>query len=301
MLSRPPPPLNYVRSFECSARHLSFTRAAEELGYTQAAISIHVRSLERYLGCELFHRHPRSLALTETGEAFLPTLRQALQLIDHATETVVVTNKRNTVTISCPMSLAENWLASQMAGFRAMHPAVEIFVYGTIWDATSVPASDLVISMHRDEDAPRGAIRILRERISLLAAPEWAEKVKDLKEVQTHPMIVVLGRQEYWTAFSEAIGGLDLDISGSIRTNATNIALEIAASGAGITASPRDLAQTYLDRGVLVELFDFTPESPWSYYLTESATPSRISLSLKDWIMGNAGRSTPCAPRILQG
>ncbi len=289
MLSRPPPPLNYVRSFECSARHLSFTKAAEELGYTQAAISVHIRSLERYLGAKLFHRYPRSLALTETGEAFLPTLRQALQMIDNATETVVFGNKRNTVTISCPMSLAENWLAHQMAGFRAEHPEVELVIYGTIWDATAVPAADLVISMHRDEDAPPGAFRILRERLSLLAAPEWANKVRDLSEVPDHPMVVVLGRQEYWTAFSEALGGLDLDMSRSIRTNATNIALEIAASGAGITASPRDLARTYLDRGVLVELFDFMPESPWSYFLTENSTPFSVaSKSVKDWIVKHA-------------
>ena len=180
MLSRPPPPLNYVRSFESAARHLSFTRAAEELGFTQAAISVHVRSLERYLGAKLFHRHPRSLALTETGEAFLPTLRQALQMIDQATETVVVTNKRKTVTISCPMSLAENWLAHRLAGFRAKYPGTEIIIYGTIWDAVAVPSADLVISMHREDDFPRGAVPVLRDRISLLAAPQWTEKVKDL-------------------------------------------------------------------------------------------------------------------------
>ncbi|HHY50955.1 MAG TPA: LysR family transcriptional regulator, partial [Alphaproteobacteria bacterium] len=62
---KPPPPLNYIRSFECSARHLSFTDAANELGYTQAAISNHVRALEQYLGRQLFIRYPRSLKLTE--------------------------------------------------------------------------------------------------------------------------------------------------------------------------------------------------------------------------------------------
>ncbi len=70
---KPPPPLNYIRSFECSARHLSFTAAASELGYTQAAVSNHVRALEHYIGRQLFVRYPRSLKLTEVGEAFLPT------------------------------------------------------------------------------------------------------------------------------------------------------------------------------------------------------------------------------------
>ena len=72
------PPLNYIRSFEASARHLSFTRAAEELGMTQAAVSGHVRALEQYIGRPLFHRAPRSLGLTEVAASYLPTLRQAL-------------------------------------------------------------------------------------------------------------------------------------------------------------------------------------------------------------------------------
>src|SRR2546423_15431961 len=66
---KPSPPLNYIRSFECSARHLSLTAAAKELGYTQAAVSSHVRGLERYIGRQLFIRYPRSLKLTEMGEA----------------------------------------------------------------------------------------------------------------------------------------------------------------------------------------------------------------------------------------
>jgi predicted transcriptional regulator len=97
---KPPAPLNYVRSFECAARHLSFTAAAKELGYTQAAVSTHVRALEHYIGRQLFIRYPRSLKLTEMGEAFLPTLRQALDLIDQATEAVVTSSRKRTVVVS---------------------------------------------------------------------------------------------------------------------------------------------------------------------------------------------------------
>ncbi|MEQ9039066.1 MAG: LysR family transcriptional regulator, partial [Silicimonas sp.] len=71
-MKRPPPPLHLIRSFECAARHLSFTRAAGDLGYTQAAISTHIRALEQYVGRKLFVRRARSLVLTEIGEAFLP-------------------------------------------------------------------------------------------------------------------------------------------------------------------------------------------------------------------------------------
>ncbi|MEY3959418.1 MAG: hypothetical protein RIR14_71, partial [Pseudomonadota bacterium] len=116
------PPLNYIRSFEASARHLSFTRAAEELGMTQAAVSGHVRALEQYIGRPLFHRAPRSLSLTEVAASYLPTLRQALAQIDVATGQILTVAHRQEVTLACPASLATNWLPPRLRAFGAAHP-----------------------------------------------------------------------------------------------------------------------------------------------------------------------------------
>lgn len=79
------PPLNGLRSFEAAARHLSFTRAADELGVTPGAVSQQVKSLEGSLGITLFRRLPRSLILTEEGEAYLPAITSAFDLISRAT------------------------------------------------------------------------------------------------------------------------------------------------------------------------------------------------------------------------
>lgn len=76
------PPLNALRAFEAAARHLSFTRAAEELFVTQAAISHQVKGLEEWLGLDLFRRRNRSLLLTDPGQTYLPVLRDALDAID---------------------------------------------------------------------------------------------------------------------------------------------------------------------------------------------------------------------------
>jgi LysR family transcriptional regulator, glycine cleavage system transcriptional activator len=80
------PPLNGLRSFEAAARHLSFTRAADELGVTPGAVSQQVKSLEAVLGITLFRRLPRSLILTDEGEAYLPAITSAFDLISRATE-----------------------------------------------------------------------------------------------------------------------------------------------------------------------------------------------------------------------
>src|SRR6195952_3319068 len=80
------PPLNGLRAFEAAARHLSFTRAADELGVTAGAVSQQVKSLEGALGITLFRRLPRSLILTDEGEAYLPSITSAFDLISRATE-----------------------------------------------------------------------------------------------------------------------------------------------------------------------------------------------------------------------
>src|SRR6187551_1736650 len=80
------PPLNGLRAFEAAARHLSFTRAADELSVTPGAVSQQVKSLETALGTSLFRRLPRSLILTEDGEAYLPAITSAFDIISRATE-----------------------------------------------------------------------------------------------------------------------------------------------------------------------------------------------------------------------
>ena len=80
------PPLNGLRAFEAAARHLSFTRAADELGVTPGAVSQQVKALERALGVALFRRLPRSLVLTEAGEGYLPAITAAFEIISKATE-----------------------------------------------------------------------------------------------------------------------------------------------------------------------------------------------------------------------
>lgn len=264
---RPPPPLNFIRSFECAARHLSFTRAAQELGYTQAAISTHVRALEQYVGRPLFLRRARSLELTEAGEAFLPTLRQALSQIDNATNAVAASGRKRSVVLAAPMSLAENCLPQMLAAFRAAHPEIEVLVHGTIWDAPTDEIADLTISIRRNDEPTEGAARLWDERLVLLCAPDQADGLRRPAQISGFPRIVVSGRQEYWAIMAGALGIANLDGAHPLRTNSSNISLEMAACGLGLTVALSSLAEAYLRRGLLAEPFAERPESPWSYYI----------------------------------
>jgi len=288
-----PVSLNHVRSFECAARHLSFTAAAAELGYTQAAISSHVRALEHYLGRQLFHRHPRSLKLTEMGEALLPTLRPALEQIDNATEAVIASARNRTVVVSCPISLAENWLAGCLTNYRRQHPEVEIILHGTIWEDVGEHVAHITISIRREDDRLLGMTRLWDDRLTLLCAPRFLKGPNAIvapQDILKHDWIFVLGRQEYWHSMGAALG---IDIAGydkGLSTNASNVALELAAGGAGLIATQRSLARSFLERGLLVELFpEARPPSPWTYYLSVSQLSKGSAVhSVKNWILDQA-------------
>lgn len=284
-MKRPPPPLHLIRSFECAARHLSFTRAAEELGYTQAAISTHIRALEKYLGRKLFVRRARSLALTEIGEAFLPTLRQALDQIDHATDAVATGSRRKSVVLACPVSLAENWLPDRLAAFSRAHPDTEVLVHATVWNSPGDDIADLSISIHRGDDIPPGAHALWQDRLYLVAAPEIASGLNHPAEVRQAKRIGIAGRQDVWPVMFAALG-IDAPAAGPVfRTNSTNVALELAASGAGVTVAPASLSETYIRRGLLTRLFRAEPPSPWGYHIrTLSAHPGPTVHLLKEFL-----------------
>jgi DNA-binding transcriptional LysR family regulator len=264
-MKRPPPPLTFIRSFECAARHLSFTKAAEELGYTQAAISTHVRSLEKYVGRALFTRNARSLTLTEIGEAFLPSLRQALDQIDSATDAVLTGSTDLSVAVACPMSLAEIWLPQAIKRFRGTHPDVEVLVHGTVWDHAVDEIADIVISVLREDEVRDDYVRLWEERLVLLAPADQAEHIREPSDLVGQDRILVSGRQEYWSAMAEALGIAGLPGPTPLKTNGSNVSLELASQGLGVTVTPSTLARVFLRRGQLVEPFALRPPSPWAY------------------------------------
>ena len=267
-MKRPPPPLHLIRSFEAAARHLSFTRAAEELGYTQAAISTHIRALEKHVGRQLFIRRARSLVLTEIGEAFLPSLRQALDQIDRATEAVVVGARQPSVTLACPVSLAENWLPEQLAAFVKVNPNIEVLVHATVWEAPGDDMSDISITIAREGEEPGGSAPLWAETLSVFVSPDIAETVEQPDDLLTVPHISVAGRADAWTLVGAALGLDTQKAMTNLRTNSTNVALELATSGAGAVVAPTSLGEVYVRRGLLMTPIAAHTPSPWGYYLS---------------------------------
>ncbi|OXH85429.1 LysR family transcriptional regulator, partial [Burkholderia multivorans] len=123
---RPHLPLNALRAFESSARHLNFTRAGLELSVTQAAVSQQVRALEERLGCALFTRLPRGLDLTDEGRALLPVLSDAFSRIETVLQQFDGGRLRQVLTLGVVGTFALGWLMPRLKRFRDTHPFVEL-------------------------------------------------------------------------------------------------------------------------------------------------------------------------------
>ena len=123
---RPNLPLNALRAFEAAARHLSFTRAAEELCVTQAAVSHQVKGLEENLGLRLFRRLPRGLALTDEGLALLPVLEESFGRIGAALGRFEGGHYHAALTVGVVGTFALGWLLPRLAGFQAAHPFIDL-------------------------------------------------------------------------------------------------------------------------------------------------------------------------------
>src|SRR3546814_15558858 len=116
------PPLNALRAFEAGARHLSFTRAAEELHVTQAAVSHQVKALEEHLGYPLFKRMTRKLALTEQGRVLFPVVSEAFLRIAETAEDLRSAGDSRTLTVSVTPAFGAKWMVSRLPPFRPTHP-----------------------------------------------------------------------------------------------------------------------------------------------------------------------------------
>ncbi len=114
------PPLNGLIAFEAAARTGNFARAAQELNLTQSTVSHRVRMLERHLGYPLFERLPRGLRLTESGKAYLPSIRKAFEQIFSSTAGIFGRKDQGSLTVRAPISYSVLWLGPIIRHFR--HP-----------------------------------------------------------------------------------------------------------------------------------------------------------------------------------
>ena len=299
-MARRLPPLNALRAFEAAARHLSFTKAAEELNVTQAAVSHQVKGLEEALGVTLFRRFNRRLMLSDAGQVYLPELSEVFDRIDHATRRVRQEEEGGPLKVSVSNSLAAKWLLPRLPGFRARHPEFDVMV----------AASDTLVDFTRD-DFDMGVrfglghypgLRtdlLFEDEVFPVCSPQLLEgphPLRSLDDLRHHTLLHDdIGESELpdWHLWFEASGAPAMDRERGPRFSHSSLVIQAAIEAQGVGLVRASLVGLDLEAGRLVRPFGPSLKSNFACFVVslESAAERPKVKAFREWLIEQAAAS----------
>ena len=239
-MSRSQLPLNALRAFEAAARHLSFTRAAEELNVTPGAISQQIRQLEEFAGAPLFRRTGRQVLLTDAGQAALPLLTSAFEMMAEAVHHMRAPARRDRLMISSAPSFAAKWLAPRLEKFQELNPEAEVWVSADI-AMTDFNSSDIDLAIRHGKGIYEGlrSDKIMSESVLPVCSPDLMAGPHPLRSPADLSFHVLLHDESPendpsrpdWNAWLKARGVTTVDGNRGPRFTQSSLVVEAAAAG----------------------------------------------------------------------
>jgi LysR family transcriptional regulator of beta-lactamase len=284
-MSRAPIPLNALRAFEAAARHRSFTRAAEELCVTQAAISHQVKGLEDRLGVSLFRRSNRGLQLTDEGVALAPTLFEAFGAIDRLLDQFESGGAQQVLTVSAVGTFVLGALLERLPAFRAAYPWVDLRLL-TNNNKVDLVAEGLDYAIRFGDGAWQGAEAelILRAPLSPLCTPAIANRLREPSDLLRAPLLRSFRPQD-WIKWFRSAGLEHAPVRGPMFDSSLIMVLA-AMRGEGVALAPYGLFRREIDSGQIVRPFAIEIDVD-GYWLTllKSRAPTPAMRAFRTWLL----------------
>jgi LysR family glycine cleavage system transcriptional activator len=288
------PPLNWLRAFEASARHMSFAKAATALNLTSTAVSHQVRTLELHLGHPLFERLARGLRLTEMGAAYLPDVRRSFEDLSATTTKLFGQSRMTSLTVRAPVSFVTLWLAPRLPRFQGSYPGTEILILSTIWaDAQPDAATDIDIRFGNGSWAGYEAERLWHASSLVVCRRDVAQRGNDRKrlaEIAKTRLIHILGHENHWLDAFRIVGMPMPSPTRAMRVDHSVAAVLMAASsGAAIVLRP--FAERAIEMLQLHLPFGFELPIEQAHYLLTPIARSGMrpeALLFREWLIGEA-------------
>ena len=291
------PSLDLLRGFEAAARHLSFTKAGEELFLTQSAVSRQMKELEEQLGVALFQRRHRALSLTEAGQQFYAAAAQVLTTMRAATERLRVhAGRRRPLSVTTTNSFAALWLIPRLAGFTRAHPGVDVRITAeTRVQDLERDGLDVAIRHGPASLAGPNALRLFGERVFPVCSPELMRDKKRPLQVPADLKKHVLlqyddpdGRHPWlhWRTWLEVEGIADLRPAGTLAFSGYEQIIPAAVAGHGVALGRSPLVRDLIGAGELVAPFKSTADPARAYFAIVSknaATRPEVAAFVK-WL-----------------
>jgi LysR family glycine cleavage system transcriptional activator len=264
------PPLNALRAFEASARQLSFTKAADELFVTQAAVSHQIKALEEFLGLKLFMRKNRALLLTEEGQSYYLDIKDVFNALHDATERLLARGAKGAITVSLQPSFAIQWLVPRLNTFNQLHPDIDVRIKAVDQPDNSLTEDvDIAIYYGRGRWPDVHADKLHTEYLVPVCSPmllNGSKPLKDYKDLANHTLLHDTSRRDWKRWFKEAgIKGGNVN-HGPIFSHSAMV-VQAAVHGQGVALAQSVFAKPELEAGRLVMPFDHTLVSKNAFYI----------------------------------
>ncbi|KQM85053.1 LysR family transcriptional regulator [Sphingomonas sp. Leaf23] len=284
-MARAPVPLNALRAFEASARHLSFTRAADELCVTQAAVSHQIKALESRLGVTLFRRSNRGLLLTDEGMALAPTLVESFGAIDRLFDRFDSGIVREVLTVSAVGTFAVGALLERLPAFRAACPGIDLRLL-TNNNQVDLVAEGLDGAIRFGDGAWHGvaADAVCPAPLTPLCSPAVAQSLRHPADLLRTTLLRSYRAQDWPAWFAAA--GLEVGALHGPLFDSSLVMVQAAMLGEGVALAPPAMFRRELDSGRIVQPFA-TQTATDGYWLTrlKSRPPGRAMVEFRRWLL----------------
>ena len=278
------PPLNALRAFEAAARHLNFSRAADELSVTPGAVSQQIQNLEDYVGAALFKRTPKGLLLTDAAQTALPALREAFDRLAEAASLLTAAVDGRRLTLTAPPSFAAKWLVPRLGAFEQGHPQVDIWLSAGI-ELVDLAAGEVDVAIRYGAGRYPGleVRRLFSETVIPVAAPSHlAENPLNTPADLANHILLHDGSPDLddscpdWSMWLAARGLKSIDGMRGPRFNQSSLVSEAAVNGRGVALAKRTLAAADLEAGRLVAPLQIATAVDFAYYLVHPKAKGRL-------------------------
>ncbi len=279
--------LNWLRTFDAAARHLSFTAASHELGLTQTAVSQHIKGLETKLGQKLFIRRARSLQLTGIGQAYLISVRDALEHIEFSTSGLFGPELEATIIVRASAAMII-WLSPKLSNFQDEHPQTVIKLETSLWqnELEKHPVDVEILLAAQTQSDPR-MVKLSDERIVPVCGLQTSRQIQRPADLMRRDTIHVLGFDDHWARYLSANGLPTGNISPRIVVDTSVAACELAAADNGCAIMFERFAQQAIAAGRPIKIVGDPVANGQSHYVIQrnnAPTEKRASTAFCEWL-----------------
>ncbi len=300
------PPLNSLRVFESAARHLSFSKAADELFVTKAAVSHQIKALEDHLGFSLFERKSRAIELTEAAKVALPKLREGFSNLSESVQLMRRYTEHASVNVCMAPSFAAKWLVPRLHSFSGAHPEIDMQITGddTLIGSRNTSANmddwfrndkiDVIIRFGSGNYPGYRVDKLFDVTAVPLCSPnlltEGEHPLKEPGDLRHHTLLhddTGYSGRPSWASWLALAGVEGIDAKRGLHFNHVLLVLAGAIDEQGVGLSMEPLAQSDINAGRLCIPFDLKMPLENSYYIIrpEQESNNEAVESFVSWIL----------------